>query len=147
MKKELKNKLINTLMKNGNKKTSEKILLKSLKILQKSSIKRHINLIQLSVINSTPIFKVNTQTIKKGKRKSKKEIPTFVKTSLLRLTLALKCLKTASSVKNFNFSYFAKNLVQEILKTSESKSYSIDKKNELQKQILNNKKYFFKFRW
>ena len=32
--------------------------------------KNIINLIQLSIINSTPIFKLNEQIIKKGKRKA-----------------------------------------------------------------------------
>lgn len=147
MKIELKNKLINILMKNGNKKTSEKILLKSLKILQKLSIKKHTNLIQLAVVNSTPTFKINKQNIKKGKRKSLKETPIFIKTSLLRTTLAIKCLKDASYIKNFSLSYFAKNFSQEILSTASLKSNSIEKKNILQKQILINKKYFFKFKW
>ena len=73
--KELKKKFVNILMNRGNKRTSENILTKSLKLLQKSTTKNHISLIHMSIINATPIFKVNEQSLKKGKRKSKKETP------------------------------------------------------------------------
>ena len=133
-------------MKNGNKKTVEKFLLKSLKLLQKSSFKQHTNLIQLAVLNSTPTFKLNKQSVKRGKRKSKKDVPAFIKTDSLRTTLSIKCLKNAS-IKRQNVTGFAKNFSQEILDASELKGQSIEKKNELQKQILINKRYLFKFRW
>ena len=54
---EIKIKFINYLMDNGQKKTSEKILLKSLKELQKSSIKKSIRILKLALIYSIPIFK------------------------------------------------------------------------------------------
>ena len=69
--KELKKKFVNILMNCGNKQTSEHILTKSLKLLQKSTTKNHISLIQMSIINTTPIFKVNEQSLKKDLSKMK----------------------------------------------------------------------------
>ena len=52
----IKNKITNHLMLNGKKKTSEKILLKSFKELQKYSKKQSKKLIKLALIFSTPNF-------------------------------------------------------------------------------------------
>jgi len=142
----LKQKLVNILMVSGNKKTGEKILIKSLKLLQRSVIKNHINLIQLAVINTTPTFKINQQLLKKGKRKSKKDIPTFITNDLLRIMLSLKFIKGASTKSQISTSFY-KNLTQEIVASSALKSQSIEQKNELQKQTLINKRYLSKFRW
>jgi ribosomal protein S7 len=142
----LQKKLVNTLMNSGNKRTGEKILMKSLKLLQKLTAKKHINLIQLAVINATPTFKVNQQLLKKGKRKSKKDIPTFITNDSLRTMLSLKFIKAASS-KSQSSAYFYENLTQEILASSTLKSQSVEKKNELQKRTLINKRYLSKFRW
>jgi len=69
---EIKNKLINHIMVNGNKKTSEKILLKSFKNLQKDSQKQSKKIFQLAIINSTPIFKLHIHKIKKKRKKKNK---------------------------------------------------------------------------
>ena len=61
-----KNKIVNVFMKNGKKYTCEKILLKSSKLLQKSSKKNFQNLVQLAVINTTSAFKLNEQVMEKG---------------------------------------------------------------------------------
>ena len=56
---ELKQKLINAIMKQGKKKTAEKILIKSLKLIQKSNKKNHKNLIKESlnfIFDSIPFF-------------------------------------------------------------------------------------------
>ncbi len=142
----LKNKILNILLTNGNKPTGEKILLKTVKLIQKLTYKKHKELIQLAVVNSTPTFKMNQQKIKKGKRKSKKEIPTFIQNDLLRTAISLKYIKK-SAKKIKNSSCFYKNFTDELFLSSKLKSQSIDKKNEIQKQILIHKKYLFKFRW
>ena len=70
---QIKDKLVNFLMINGNKKTSEKLLIKSFKKLQKDSQKQSSKLVQLALINSTPILKLHVHKIKKkGKKKLKK---------------------------------------------------------------------------
>jgi ribosomal protein S7 len=142
----LRNKVVNTLMKSGKKKTGEKILLKFVKSLQKSTDKNSKVLLQLAIINSTSTFKLNEQSIKKGKRKAKKNIPAFIISDSLRITTALKLIAKVSA-KNRNSNSFYQSLMAEILSSSASKGQSIDQKNELQKQILINKRYLSKFRW
>jgi ribosomal protein S7 len=142
----LKNKIVNTLMKSGKKKTGEKILLKFLKSLQKSTDKNCKVLLQSAIINSTPAFKLTEQSIKKGKRKAKKNIPSFIIHDSLRIITSLKLIKKVSS-KHKSINYFYQSLANEILASSASKSQSVDQKNELQKQILINKRYLSKFRW
>jgi len=142
----LKNKIVNVLMKNGEKRTGEKILLKSLKLLQKSSQKNFQNLFQLAVINAASTFKLNEQVMKKGKRKSKKIIPFFIINDSLRIMAALKYMKTTVS-KTKSPNTFYQSLGKEILASSFLKSNSIEQKTKLQTQILLNKRYLSKFRW
>ena len=141
-----KNKIVNVFMKNGKKHTSEKILLKSSKLIQKSSKKNFKSLAQLAVVNTTSAFKLNEQVMKKGKRKSKKVTPSFIIKDSLRVMTALKFIKnTVQKKKNSVNSY--KNLSNEILASSVLKSQSIEQKTKLQTQILLNKRYLSKFKW
>ena len=141
-----KNKIVNVFMKNGKKHTSEKILLKSSKFLQKSSRKSFQNIVQLAIINTTSAFKLNEQVMKKGKRKSKKVTPSFIIKDSLRIMTALKFLRNTVQ-KNKNSTNFYKNLANEILASSSLKSQSIEQKTKLQTQILLNKRYLSKFKW
>jgi ribosomal protein S7 len=61
----LKTKIVNTLMKSGRKTTGEKILLKSLKSLQKSTNRKFKTLLHSAIVNSASAFKVNEQVSKK----------------------------------------------------------------------------------
>lgn len=142
----LRNKIINVLMRNGKKHTSEKILLKSSKLLQKSSKKPFRNLVQLAVINTTSAFKLNEQVMKKGKRKSTKVTPSFIVKDSLRIMTALKYIKT-TVYKNKSSINFHKSLVKEILASSSLKGQSVEQKIKLQTQILLNKRYLSKFKW
>lgn len=142
----LKHKIVNTLMKSGKKKTGEKILLKFLKSLQKSTGKNFKVLLQSAIINSTSTFKLNEQSIKKGKRKAKKNIPSFIISDSLRIITALKLIKKVSA-RTKSSNYFYESLVAEVLASSALKGQSVDQKNDLQKQILVNKRYLSKFRW
>jgi len=141
-----KNKIVNVFMKNGKKHTSEKILLKSSKLLQKSSKKNFQNLVQLAIINTTSAFKLNEQVMKKGKRKSKKVTPLFIIKGSLRIMTALKFIRSTVQ-KNKSSTNFYKNLANEILASSLLKSQSIEQKTKLQTQILLNKRYLSKFKW
>ena len=107
-----KNKIVNVFMKNGKKHTCEKILLKSSKLLQKSSKKNFKNLVQLAIINTTSAFKLNEQVMKKGKRKSKKVTPSFIIKDSLRIMTALKFIKSTIQ-KNKNSNNFYKNLTDD----------------------------------
>jgi ribosomal protein S7 len=142
----LRNKIINVLMRNGKKHTGEKILLKSSKLLQKSSKKPFRNLVQLAVVNTTSAFKLNEQVMKKGKRKSTKVTPSFIVKDSLRIMTALKYIKT-TVYKNKSSINFHKSLVKEILASSSLKGQSVEQKTKLQTQILLNKRYLSKFKW
>mgnify|MGYP005693523617 CR=1 FL=1 len=142
----LRNKIINVLMRNGKKYTGEKILLKSSKLLQKSSKKPFRNLVQLAVINTTSAFKLNEQVMKKGKRKSTKVTPSFIVKDSLRIMTALKYIKI-TVYKNKSSINFHKSLVKEILASSSLKGQSVEQKTKLQTQILLNKRYLSKFKW
>jgi len=141
-----KNKIVNVFMKNGKKHTGEKILLKSSKLLQKSSKKNFQNLVQLGIVNTTSAFKLNEQIMKKGKRKSKKITPSFILKDSLRVMTALKFIKNTVQKKK-NSANLYENLANEILASSSLKSQSIEQKNKLQTQILLNKRYLSKFKW
>jgi len=143
----LKTKMLNILMKNGKKKTGEKILLKSVKDLQKLSTKNSKNLFQLAVINSTPTFKLNEQILKKGKRKAVKITPYFIVRDSLRTMTSLKFIKFVAG-KSRSSNTFYKSITQELLSSAFLRtSQAVEKKNELQKQVLLNKRYLSKFRW
>jgi ribosomal protein S7 len=143
---ELKQKLTNAMMKHGKKKTAEKILIKSLKLIQKLNKKNHKNLIKDSIINVTPTFKINKQSSKRGKRKVEKKIPAFVKKNSLRTVLSVNFLVSAS-LKNKDLKTFYGKLAQEVIETSFQKSKSIEQKTEIQKEVLMQKRYLLKFRW
>lgn len=142
----LRNKIVNALMKSGGKKTGEKILTKFLKLLQKSTDKDFKIILQSAIINSTSTFKLNEQSIKKGKRRATKYIPSFIISNSLRIMTTLKLIKKVS-VKSRGSNSFYQSLTTEVLAASALKGQSVDQKNELQQQILINKRYLSKFRW
>jgi ribosomal protein S7 len=142
----LKNLIVNVFMRNGKKHTGEKILLNVSKALQKSTNKKFQSLVQLAIINSTPAFKLNEQTMKKGKRKSKKIIPSFILKDSLRIMRALKSLKTIASNYRTSNSYY-KSFGKEILDSASFKGQSAEQKSKVLNQILLNKRYLAKFRW
>lgn len=142
----LKNQIVNIIMKNGKKSTVEKILLKFSKSLQKSTIKNFKNLVQLAIINSTPAFKLTEQVMKKGKRKSKKVIPSFIIKDSYRIMTAVKFIRNVARRDKSPISFY-RRLKNEMLGVSSLKGQSLDQKNQLQNQILLNKRYLAKFRW
>lgn len=138
---ELKKKLINHIMRNGEKKTSEKILLKSIKTLQKESNKDSKKLIKVSIINSIPTFKMYRSVSNKNKKiKSVKETPIFIKKSQARTSLAFKFM--LSSIKKHKMGCFSNKLTKEILATAEGKGKAIQLKDELQKNVFLKKRLF-----
>lgn len=143
----IKNKLINHLMRNGEKKTSEKILLQSLKELQKASLKQTKKLLKTALINTAPVFKLHIIKNKKQKKKNRKikTIPFFIYNNTSRVSLAIKfILETVTSKKATNF-YLKLN--EEILLNSKQQGETIKVKTDLQKQVIANKRYFKFFKW
>jgi ribosomal protein S7 len=90
---EIKNKFINHLTIKGKKSQSEKIIYKTLKALQKTSKKPLKKLIQLALVANAPVFKLNTITKKKERKKNKNRVsfqllfPIKLLESLLQLNL------------------------------------------------------------
>ena len=143
----LKNVILNRLMENGQKKTAEKILLKCVKDLQKEYVKNFIDLIKLSIINTSPVFLMRHRVMKKGKkRKVKREVPAFLSSHSLRIGNSLSLIKK-SILTEKKFSSFYKGLSKEIAKSSSVSSVSITKKFDMQNQVLLKKRYWANFKW
>jgi len=144
---ETKNKIINHIMANGSKKTSEKILFKTIKKIQKNSKKQLKQIIQLAIMNTTPTFKLHKIENKKQKKRNKKirEVPAFISKEAYRTSIAIKFI--LSSIEKKKTKNFYKKLNQEIISTSEYKGNAIDLKNTLQKQVILKKHLFNYYRW
>lgn len=141
----IKHKIFNHLMTNGNKETCEKTFLKSSKSLQKSLLKNYPELIKIGIINTAPIINVKQVRLKKGKKKNVKEYP-FVLNSENRISLAIKfILETVKKKENKPF-YLYTNLKQEIITNSQNDSSAVKKKDDLQKKTLLKKQYAY-YRW
>ena len=145
----LKRKILNYFLINGKKQNCENTILKTMKCIQKSNNQSFTKIIQLSILNTTPIFRIIKLKRKKKKKKkgvnSVKEIPSFLSNKTFRTSKALKLLITAIPMKvNTQFS---DQLKTEIVSNSQYNGSSKDLKNELQKQALQNKKFFKRYRW
>lgn len=142
----IKTKLLNHLTKNGEKKTSEKILFKSFKKLQKNSNKATKEIIKTAIVLSTPVFKVHVIENKKQRKKNRKikKIPYFILNNSSRVSLAIKFIM--KSIKSASAPLHNK-LENEILLTSQQKGDSINLKKDLQKQVVINQKYFNFYKW
>jgi ribosomal protein S7 len=142
----IQQKLTNHVMKNGEKKTSEKIILQSFKELQKNSLKKTNEIVKLALIYSIPVFKLNiikNKKVKKNKQKLK-EIPSFITNNNSRISLAIKfILKTIKKKKEI----FYNKLNKELFLNSQKKGETIQIKNILQKEILKKKRYLKFYRW
>lgn len=137
----IKNILINLSMINGNKKTSEKLLFKSFKKLQKNFYKKNLkHLIKSGVINSAPILFL--KTIKRSRKRSM-EFP-FLLNTHLRLFYGIKSIiKNCSNKKTKPF-YL--NFETEFINSVKNTSLSVSKKKELY-QEASTKKKFANYRW
>jgi ribosomal protein S7 len=142
---DLKKKWITLLMKNGNKKTCEIITLKSLKKLQKLSTKQLKNIIKLSVLNSTPIFKIQINTNKKQKKKNRKirVSPIFINRTKIRTSSALKYI--IATLKTKQNCYL--NLQIALLTAAKNEGIVKENKTQIQHQALINKHYFKYYNW
>ena len=143
---EIKNKLINHLIIKGKKNKSEKIVLESFKTLQLDSEKSSKKLFQLALLSNTPLFKINTITQKKRKKKKQKAkvIPAFISRKSDRISFALKFITKIAKKKNQSL---FQNLSKEILLASQNKSQSIEIKQDTQKQAFLNRHLFKYYRW
>ena len=138
----IENKIINHIQINGKKNKSEKILLKSIKELQKSSLKQTKKIVQSTLILSSPIFKFNIRINQKNKKKKNfKIIPDFIVKKSKRVSFAIKSLLSKKKEKQ---NYF-KTLKQEIVITFKNKSNTIESKKKNQNQIKTINKNLIKY--
>lgn len=141
----IKEKLINHIFLSGKKNTSENILLKIVKQLQKISTKNVTKLIQLAILHSLPIFRINKFSRKKKRRRKIIEVPSFIPSEKGRVSRAIKFIIHSSKKKDsFLFIYLA----QEMLSNTQSKNQTIENKNDSQKTALGKKnllKYYKKY--
>ena len=140
----IKSKILNHLLLDGKKKTSEKILLQSFKELQKFSAKQPTELLQLAVVCCTSVFKVLKQIRKNRKKKHVREIPTIIISKKARISLAIKSI--LRGLKNKNLNGFYVKFYTEILSTVHNEGQAVHIKTEIQKQLLIKKHFFFNYR-
>lgn len=138
-------KLINHIILNGEKKISEKIVLKSFKELHKLSLKQPKLLLQLAIIFSTPMFKMHEKVNKNRKKKKILETPVILRNKKARVSLALKVL--VGSTKNKKAGPLYKKLCEEIFLTSQKKGLAFQLKSNMQKKILLKKRFFRFYKW
>lgn len=149
-KKKLKQKILSYFLKNGKKQNCENILLETMKHIQKSNKQLHTKIIQLSILNVTPIFRI-IKLKKKEKKKKKgmkniKEIPTFISNKVFRSSWALKLIIETTKKKKIKVP-FSSQLKKEILLNTQHNTNTINFKNDTQKQALQKKKFFKHYRW
>ena len=132
------NKIIeNLLIKHGNKNTSELILKKTIKYLQKNNKKSYQNIFKFSIANSYNILLLKLPKIKKFQY----EIPYIIKKKK-RIVLSIKTIITAT--KSRSKAKFFINFNEELLHSSKIKSSNA--RAELYKTIYL-QKIFAHYRW
>jgi len=138
----LKEKIINHLMTDGKKRTSENIFLKSLKYFQKTCNKNYKNIIQMGVINATPTFLLKT-IIKQKKKKKKEILIPFIPKEKIRISHAIKTIikETAAQKRNIIKKNYT-NLTLEILLSAQKESETIKKKLKYKKKFYKKKTTF-----
>lgn len=142
----IKKKIVNHLTLNGKKKTGEKLLLKSIKKLQKESLKQTEELIKLALVHVSPLFKLQKFTSKRKKKKTKiKEVPFFILNNNSRISLAIKFIIRAVDARKSN--EFCTQWCREVLANSKQSGDAVKMKNELQKQVLLQKRFFRFYKW
>lgn len=134
---ELKRKMCNNLMLNGNKEISEKILQKSIKYCQKFTKKNYKTVFQKSVINLTPVVAVCK--VKQKNRKKNIDFP-YIINKKTRISLGIKLILK----KKINF--IKRNLIIEIMQILIKNSDTMKIKEIEQKNAMISKKSSF-FRW
>lgn len=132
---------LNLLMLNGNKKTSEKLIIKSFKKIQKKLPKKNSGeLVKTGLINSSPsLFLKNI----KRKRKRSVEFP-FLLNSDLRMFYGLKFI--IKSCLTHSSKTFYNNFQLELIDSSKNLSKSVKKKKDLHQEAVLKKK-FANYRW
>ena len=142
----LKQKVIGHLIIGGRKKKSEKVLLKSIKSLQKQSLKSYKEIINLAVMNAIPIFKVSERRLKKTKKKKKLLVPFFLSNNCIRISTALKNIINNTRKISSNLPFY-NNLNKELVLNAKKKCENIKIKNDTQRLAIEKKKFLDNYKW
>lgn len=125
--------ITNLLTNSGSKWKSEKILSKTLKVIQKKSSKNVVDILKLAVINSSPYFQ-----IKKIRRKKKNSIEfPFLLQNKTRIVCGIKYIVSKSKHKKFHI---------ELLESSNQLGLSVASKKLIHKESFFKKKVA-NYRW
>lgn len=135
----IKDKIINNLIKNGNKRTCEKHLFKAIKIMQKETKKSHRDIINLAIKNSTIIIKL--KEIRRKKRKTKRYF-SYVLTKKKRINNSIKDVVKSIPKKI----PLKKSLKNEFISLSKN-NYTLKNKIKSTHDLAIQKKKFSFFRW
>ena len=137
--KNIKLKLYNNLMLNGNKLKCEKNFKKSIKNFQKDNKKDYKIIFKNSIIKSTPVIKLCEIKNKKSRKKKNKIFP-YVVNKKIRLSLGIKTL-----IKNTKKPLFS-NMSKEMIKRLQNDTEISNIQTENYKTAIKLKKSSF-FRW
>lgn len=135
----MKKKIINQLLLNGKTSVSEKIWLKSIKLLHKSFTKNHKKVIARAVVNAAPLIKIK-QLKQKRKRLQQKEFSYIVRDKN-RLSTALSFLITKTKLNSETKVH--KKLITELLSAAKNSGATINEKKRLYENAFIKKKYFY----
>ena len=125
----------------GKKQNSEKIILKTSKLIQKTLKEKNFEaILKLALVKISPVF--NLKKIKR-KRRALIEIP-FLLNYTLKLFYGIKFIKNSCKIKK-SFIFF-KMLAHELINTTLNQSKSFIMKKELHKRSFLKKK-FANFKW
>ena len=136
----LKGVLLNHLVINGNKQTSEKLFLKSIKLSQKRLKKDHRDIFKSAIVLSSPI--VGLKSVSKG-RKQSKDFP-FVLHKRIRISLAIKLI--LHTVNKTSKASFSSDFSNEMILASQNVSSSTKSKQEIHNNAFLVRKYA-NYRW
>lgn len=139
----IKIKLLNNIILTGNKRTCEKLILTSFKLLQKKEKKNHKTVFKAALISTLPFITIKQQIVNKKKR-TYKEYP-LITVNKTRINTAIKQMKLNSN-KNLEKINFYKKFNKELLLSSQNQSYSVINKEELYKVSFLKKKQA-NYRW
>lgn len=138
--------ILNHITKNGKKRTSEKIFIKSFKEMQKNSTKQTKEILKIVIINATPVFKFKEfRNRNKRKKALVKRIPTFLSQDSTRFSQAIKILLGVSKMNSFNKCYL--RIADEILNNASKDAQTSKIKEDLQKEVTISKRYLKRYRW
>ena len=139
---EIKTKITKQLIKNGTKTCSEKILIKSIKEIQKTFKIKSKDLLVLTIRNINITYKMHKFQPKKRKKKKITEIPGFVLSTLSRTSHTIKNLINKAKT-NKNMHLYLKLKTEIISNSRQLENASVfQKKLELQKNIFTKNRIF-----